>query len=184
MDYYAVITYITEYMMKDDTAVIRNLTDALKSSKLQGLKEKMSLMMNTWLTCRQMGEAETIYKLFRDFHLRESSQVCVFLQACPRKERSKYLVKANEGHQYTSSPKVFVEGREGECVEKYDSISKYERREVYVTCKDSSTSKIVIEEMSLAQFIKMYKPTRKPPKPKTKVSSLEVEGSEHEISDD
>ena len=63
LDFHAVITYITEYLTKDDTSVMKNLVDALKSSKIVGLKEKMSFLMNTWLTHRQMGEAETIYKI-------------------------------------------------------------------------------------------------------------------------
>ena len=43
---------------------MKHFTNALKSINGGMLKEKMAVLMNTWLTHRQMGEAETIYKLF------------------------------------------------------------------------------------------------------------------------
>ncbi len=79
LDFFAVITYISEYLTKDDTASMKNFAQSSKSSNSLSLKSKMELMMNTWLTHRQMDEAEIVYKLFKDFHFRESSSLCIFL---------------------------------------------------------------------------------------------------------
>ena len=73
LDYYAVITYITDYFTKDTTGTMEFLKKALKESDCDSLKEKMSLMMNTYISHRQMGEAEAIYKIFPDFHFKEST---------------------------------------------------------------------------------------------------------------
>ena len=78
LEFFAVITYITEYFNKDDTAMMKNLNDALKTLRSDGFKERMTIMMNIWLTHRQMEESDAVYKLFWDFHFRESSQAGVF----------------------------------------------------------------------------------------------------------
>ena len=49
-DFYSVITYITEYYTKDDTGTIQHLKDALKEDKTGKLKDKMALMMNTFIS--------------------------------------------------------------------------------------------------------------------------------------
>lgn len=100
LDHYAVVTYINDYFTKDDTGMMKKLIESLKSEYCKGLKDKMVLMMNTWLTHRQMGLAETVYKIFRDFHFRESSESCVFVQARTSGERSKYLIRADGKPEY------------------------------------------------------------------------------------
>ena len=40
LDFFAVITYITEYFMKEDTSTMKFLMDALKQSDAETLKEK------------------------------------------------------------------------------------------------------------------------------------------------
>ena len=91
LDFYAIITYITEYYVKDDTGIIKVLVNTLKSSESDDLKEQMKLLMNTWIMNRQMGEAEAVYRLTKEFHFRDSDTKCVFLQTCPRRDRSKIL---------------------------------------------------------------------------------------------
>ena len=87
LDFYAIITYITEYYTKDDTGVVKTLINTLKASDDQDIKEKMKLLMNTWIKHRQMGEAEAVYRLTKEFHFRQSDAKCVFVQTCPRSER-------------------------------------------------------------------------------------------------
>ena len=43
-DFYAIITYITEYFTKDDNGVIKTMVDTMKASDCVDLKEKMKLM--------------------------------------------------------------------------------------------------------------------------------------------
>ena len=65
LDYFAVITYITEYFTKDDTGTMKFLLEALKNTDCEDLKDKMKLLMNTYIAARQMGETEALYKKFQ-----------------------------------------------------------------------------------------------------------------------
>ena len=91
-DYYAVLTYITEYFCKTDSTIQELLKEAAKnidSQKTQ--REKKILLSNTFLTHRQMGEAEAIYKLMPNLKMKDSNVGCVFLQTGTKNERSKFL---------------------------------------------------------------------------------------------
>ena len=78
LDYFGIITYITEYFTKDDTGTMTLLIDALKNNDSKHLKDKMQLLMNTYISARQIGETEALYKIFPDFHLKDSN-VTTFL---------------------------------------------------------------------------------------------------------
>ena len=67
LDYFAVITYITEYYTKDDTGMMTKLIEMLKNSNSETLKDKMKLVMNTFISARQMGECEAFYKVMPNF---------------------------------------------------------------------------------------------------------------------
>ena len=86
-DFYAIITYITEYFTKDDDGVIKIMVDTLKASDCKDLKDQMKLLMNTWMKNRQMGESEAVYHLNREFKFRDSDAACIFVQTCKREER-------------------------------------------------------------------------------------------------
>ena len=148
LDFYAIITYICEYFTKDDTGVIKVLVNTLKASDCEELKEKMILLMNTWIKNRQMGEAEAVYRLIPEFRFRDSDAKCVFVQTCPRSERSKILKNATEKPEYKNTPKVFVENDDREYVEQYDNNSKYER----LPKKDIP----ILQILSFSQLIKIY----------------------------
>ena len=151
LDFFAIITYITEYYAKDDTGIVKILVDTLKASDSTELREQMKLLMNTWIKNRQMGEAEAVYRLLKDFHFRESDAKCVFIQTCPRNERSKILKNVTNKPEYNHIPKVTVENhKEGEYIENYDIISKYERRPI----EDHPD----LDHLSLSQMVKMYNP--------------------------
>ena len=62
LDFFAIITYITEYYSKDDTGVVKILVNTLKASGKSDLKKEMRLLANTWIKNRQMGEAEAVYR--------------------------------------------------------------------------------------------------------------------------
>ena len=143
LDYFAVITYVTDYFTKDDTGTIQILRDALKNADSDNIKEKMKMMMNTYITHRQMGEAEAIYKIFPDFEFKNSDVTCVFLPTAKKGDRSKFLLRVDDKSEYNDFQKIKIEGREGEFVERYDIISKYERR-------------IGMIKLCLSQFGKMY----------------------------
>ena len=149
LDFYAIITYITEYYCKDDTGVIKVLVNTLKASDCDDLKAKMKLLMNTWIKHRQMGEAEAVFRLAREFRFRDSDATCVFVQTSRKSERSKILKNVTGKPEYKSVPKITVANQEGnEYVEQYDFNSKYDRRpKEELHC---------LEDISFSQMAKMY----------------------------
>ena len=64
LDFFAVITYITEYYTKDDTGTISLLFKALEEAKCNTLKERMMVLMNTYISARQMSDTEAYFKGF------------------------------------------------------------------------------------------------------------------------
>lgn len=62
LDFFAIVTYITEYYTKDDTGIVKTLVNALKANATSDLKKEMKLLANTWLKNRQMGEAEAVFR--------------------------------------------------------------------------------------------------------------------------
>ena len=150
LDYFAVITYITEYYTKDDSEVSKLLVDAMKEMDCDTLKEKMIILMNTYISARQMGESEAFFKIFPDFLLKNSNVTTVFVPVSRKENRSKFLMKIDEKLSYNGQEKLKVEGRDGFYVEKYDIVSKYER----LVKKEK-------DEISFSHFAKMFSPSWK-----------------------
>ena len=83
-------------------------------------------MANTFMTHRQCGEAEAIYKLLASMPLSYSSVATVFVPTQPKGMRRQFLQRQDPD----SGAGFSIEGREGKWTEKPDLISKYERRKV------------------------------------------------------
>ena len=59
MDYFAVITYVTDYWDKPDKGIMPYLREAAENLKSEPDQQKRCQQMaNTFLTYRQMGEEE------------------------------------------------------------------------------------------------------------------------------
>ena len=146
LDFFAVITYITEYYTKDDTATMKFLMDALKGSETATLKERMILVMNTFLTVRQIGEAEALYRILPELNLKFSNSVTVFVPTCKKEDRSKFL-KAVEKEQISHAQVVVqVEDKDGFFIENYDVVDKWYRR-----TKD-------LDDLCFLQCARMFRP--------------------------
>ena len=52
LDYYTVITYVTDYYSKDDTGTMEAIKAALDQSDAKDIKEKMRTVSNAFLTHR------------------------------------------------------------------------------------------------------------------------------------
>ena len=84
--------------------------DALKTALYDTLKEKMQVLMNTFISARQMGETEALYKIFPDFHLKDSNVTAVFVPVSRKENRSKYLLKIDEDINYNNQEKIRIAG--------------------------------------------------------------------------
>ena len=152
LDYYAVIGYITEYYQKIDPGLLKKLIELLKKAEYSNLQESMRTMMNNYISARQMGECEALWRIMPDFHLKDSDTKVIFIPTCKPEERSKFLVRIDEKTDYNGKEKKIIANREGLYVEKYSVIDKYVQRD-----KDCPE----IENLSAAQFFKMYSPSWK-----------------------
>ena len=71
LDFFGVITYVTDYWAKADeglTPILREAAKKLKSEPEQ--KKRCQQMANTFLTNRQMGESEAYYKILPNLTLK------------------------------------------------------------------------------------------------------------------
>ena len=120
------------------------MLNILRNSDDEDLKKHMKLLMNTWIRHRQMGEAEAVYRLTKEFHFRDTDSKCVF-----GNERSKILKNVTGKPEYRGMPKISVDShKDGEYIEQYDVNSKYDRRDI--------EGHIELDKLSFSHMVKMY----------------------------
>ena len=117
----------------------------------------MTVLMNEFISARQMGEAEALYKILPNLRLKDSNVTTKFVPTNRKQNRSKFLMKVDEKDPCNGQIKKKIENREGWFVEKYDLVDKYTRRDK--KCRD-------IDTLSTSQFWKMYDPVWKKRKKK------------------
>jgi len=165
LDYFAVITYVTDYWAKSDEGITLQLKEAaaiLKSEKNQ--QKKCQEMANTFLTHRQMSECEAYYKILPNLHLKYSSIDTIFIPSDKKELRSRFLTKLAEDDQNRKHGGKVVGGREGLFIEKSDIVDKYCRR--LITEQNPE-----LKELTLVQFGRMYQPITKKKKSDSDESS-------------
>ena len=128
LDYFAVITYVTDYLTKDESGVTAILREVMKRTEKDETKERMQMMINTFLTHRQMGQAEAYYKLIPSLHMKFSTVKTVFIPTDKKELRSRFLQKVDKKEETFDKIAFEVNGREGLFIEKSDLIEKYIRR--------------------------------------------------------
>ena len=73
LDFYAVITYISDYYSKDDSGTMKHIKEALKQAGNESLRTKLSLVSHTFLTHRQIGKSEAYFRILPHLHMKESN---------------------------------------------------------------------------------------------------------------
>ena len=122
------IIYITDYLTKDDTGITAILREVMKKNEKEECKECMKMLIHTFLTHRQMGQAEVYYKLLPSLKIKYSTVRTVFVLTDKKELRSKFLIKVEEKEETHGKLAFNVEGREGLFIEKADLIDKFVRR--------------------------------------------------------
>ena len=108
-------------------------------------------MANTFMTHRQMSEAEAYYKVLPNLTLKYSNMDTIFIPSDKKELRSKFLLKLGEDDLQSSKGLEVKGGREGLFVEKPDIVDKFCRREI----TDENPE---LKAMALTQFGKMFEP--------------------------
>ena len=135
LDYFAVITYITDYYMKDETGTLEHIKAALQNDETGSLKQQMNLVKNTFLTHRQAGECEIYYKLFPFLNLTNSNITAYYIPTGFKKNMSRFLKAISAEEACTSDSVVEIEGREGKLfIEMQNIYEKFLRRHEQVKC--------------------------------------------------
>ena len=91
-----------------------------------GLKEKMRLVRNTFLTHREMGQSEALYRIIPSMHLTEASIGEVFLNT--GRNKSKFLKKLSEDEAKEAANVVTIADSDGLFVETSSLLDKYQKR--------------------------------------------------------
>ena len=161
-DYFAVITYITDYLTKDDSGITAILQEVVKNSKSVDKKEQMQSLIHTFLTHRQMGQAEAYYKIIPNLKMKFSTVKTVFVPTDSKEYRSKFLMKVGEKTETHDKHIFSVSGRDGLFMEKPDLIDKYIRRpgpgNKYVEYQDKDPNS---DKLVLSQYAKMMEASQR-----------------------
>jgi len=172
LDFFAVTTYVVEYISKDDTAVAKKMREALKDDKNLDLREKLKKAGNLYMQFRQMGEAEACYRLLPELRLKNSNVSTQFISTGLKDERSTTFRKATEKQLNAGVECIKLEGHEGLWYVQPDFWSKYLRR------PDS------LEDMCFAQFARMYRGQANGKKDEDNPADNDIDVAVEEIDDE
>ena len=149
LDYFGLITYVTDYWAKADEGLTPILREAAKQLKAEPEQKKRAQeMANTFISHRQMGEAEAYYKILPNLTLKYSNVDTVFVPTDKKELRSRFLMKIDDTHENFLLGTTVKGGREGRFLEKRDIIDKYCRRDLDLNEH--------LKNLCLSQFAKMY----------------------------
>ena len=97
LDPFAVITYIVNYVNKDETGLTKFMKEALtKLPANEDTREKLRALKTTYLTHRQIGASEAVYRVIPNMKLKDSNIKCVFVASGFPDNRSCFYLKVNE----------------------------------------------------------------------------------------
>ena len=105
----------------------------LESNPDDNTKEKMQKVATTFLSHRQIGEAEAFYKLLPDLNLKNSNVTCQWVPLGKKNERYIRMKRVEEDSKEDNNL-VKLEGVEGLWYEQPDILSKYKRRDEIFGC--------------------------------------------------
>ena len=151
---------INNFHFQDSTGLTEVLKTAVKQlGDDKDMRQKCNEMASIFLSHRQIGEVEAIYKLCAHMKLAYSSVATIFVPTEPKGQRRQFLQRQDpDGGQGFE-----VEDKKGRFLEKPDLVSKYERRKLLPRQGEEEAEgphvkedAEILEQMSFCQFVKMY----------------------------
>ena len=79
LDPYAIISYIVNYVSKDESGMTKFLKEALDANANEDVRKKLRKLQSAYLTHRQMGASEAAYRVISNMKLKDSNLVCTFV---------------------------------------------------------------------------------------------------------
>ena len=170
-DTYAVLTYMVNYYGKDETGMTKLLQEALKEAKDKPFKEQLKALALCYMTHRQQGASEAIYKILPGLHLKDSNIGCVFVPSGFPERRSVMYSKVKD-ENVSAEDEVLDDGEDETEVENHEvhaevveipgRIGKYKQNITLIEKYASRPSSLAL--MCLAQFATHYQSTSRLPK--------------------
>ena len=93
LDQYSVVTYITDYVSKDDSGMTEVLKTALKESVGTNDFDKLNYLKRQYFKSRQVGVCEAAYRLIPGLHMTYSSSKKIFVATGYPENRTVYYKK-------------------------------------------------------------------------------------------
>ena len=128
LDFHGTITYITDYFGKDDSGLMEVINSFLQQDTSGSPKERMKVVANTFMTHRQIGEAEAVYRLLPNMVLKNSNVTCQWLSVGKRSDMSKRWKLASQQEVENMIGLIKIQDREGLWYQIQDMLSKFLRR--------------------------------------------------------
>ena len=128
LDYFSVITYMTDYVCKAERKTTELLKEVKKAKKKENAstRDLMYALAQAYLTSREMGESEAYYKLDANLHYKQSNVKTVFVATGFPQNRAKFLRKCK--YEADASKGFSVDGYEGKYMETESLHKKYAMR--------------------------------------------------------
>ena len=177
LDPFAVISYIVNYVNKDESGLTKFMKDALTQVSSSDAKEKLKALKTAYLTHRQIGASEAVYRINPGMKLKDSNITCTFVASGFPENRSAFYRKVHDQEDEkldeilindeseddgddeeedetppSNNLQVEIEGRMGKYRKAISVLDRYEERPKY------------LQKMCLAQFATSYTYQAKPPK--------------------
>ena len=103
------------------------LKQVIESTPDDHAREKIKKVESTFLSHRQIGEAEAFFKLLPDLLLKNSNVTCQWLFIGRKEEQFKRMKRADDKEKENSSL-VKLDGVDGLWYEQPEILSKFKRR--------------------------------------------------------
>ena len=158
LDNFALVTYICDYLTKSDDGLTKFMKEAIKQKKSSnmGAFEKLNYVKQVYFSHRQVCEAEAVYRLSPDLHLKGSNVTTKFLATGFPQNRNDYYINISaedENKTEDRSNETFkIDKRSGLFKKALSIHKKYEMRPKY------------LDDLCLAQFVSSYNNCEKPKK--------------------
>ena len=173
LDYFSVLTYITDYCNKNDAGTTEHLQKISKQCTKTDIKDKMHTLTQAFLSHRQIGESEAIYRIIPSLNLTKSNIKCVFLANGFPQSRYRFLQKITDNNTDTDRSNNFItiEGKEGNFILKSSIHEKYQHRPSN------------LKEICLVEFAMFYETSKGSTRAENNISSQPTNNTYIELSD-
>ncbi len=160
------------FSAKDDTGMTDFLKEALKTSKGMSNTDVLKALKAAYISKRQIGAAEAVYRINQGMKLKDSNVKCTFVATGFPQNRWTMFRKVHDDDEDDAEAEMVPEGEieeqvkplrnEGPVIEIPGRSGKFrETTTVHDRYKNRPSG---LEELTLAQFATIYEPRRTVPK--------------------